>query len=270
MKDQSKKSEHPTSQDTPGSTSSPGSEPGTTPSDSPDGRKLRLYSPEAAHVSRFRALESERDTPIIATYGPLFTASSPTHGLQYALENRLMDLLDVNGSPECALTWKLLDMPSGVPVCQLQASARRTSATVYGLWPTMTATDGRRGTGKRRMEKKWGYPLSQRVAYLAMWETPLAAHSKAPNRSPRFLKKSRSLTPVEALVIWPTPTVRDSKDGSQRNMPAKSLLGRVVLSLPQPVWMEDTDGYLLNPNFTRWLLGLPAEYHSCVYTATQS
>lgn len=48
-----------------------------------------------------------------AICGPRSTGSSSSAVLQSLLENRLRALLDVNGSPEYALTWKHWDMPAG-------------------------------------------------------------------------------------------------------------------------------------------------------------
>ena len=46
--------------------------------------------------------------------------------LQQSLESRLQQILDLNGSPEYALTWKTVDMPLGPPICALRAWAHRT------------------------------------------------------------------------------------------------------------------------------------------------
>ena len=63
-----------------------------------DGRKIGQSGPDHAPVSRFRALDSEKDMPINDTSGPLFNASSPSAALQLSLESRLRARMDVNGS----------------------------------------------------------------------------------------------------------------------------------------------------------------------------
>jgi hypothetical protein len=50
-------------------------------------------------------------------------------------------LTDVNGSLEYVLTWKEQDMPSGLPICALRASARPKSANGFIGYPTVRAAD---------------------------------------------------------------------------------------------------------------------------------
>ena len=106
--------------------SSPASADGPTPLKLPDG-ETAPSGPEAVHVSRFRALEDEKAMSTNDTSGPLFTTSSPSADLQWCLGNRLQARMAGNGSPLYALTWSDWDMPAGVPICRLRASARRTS-----------------------------------------------------------------------------------------------------------------------------------------------
>jgi len=94
---------------------------------------------EAARVSRFRARDNKKDMPTNDTSGPLFTSSSPSARLQLSLESRLRTAMDVNGSPEFVLTWKQWDMPAGVPICALRASAPRTRGRESFGWPTLYA-----------------------------------------------------------------------------------------------------------------------------------
>ena len=119
--------------------SSPGSAAGAMRSGSPDGPTSGPSGPGPFPVSRFRALDSDVAMPIEDTCGPLFSGSSPSAGLQRSLENRLRATLDVNGSPEYALTWSTWDMPAGPPICRLRASAHRTSGNGSGGWPTPNA-----------------------------------------------------------------------------------------------------------------------------------
>ena len=91
-------------------------------------------------VSRFRAREQDKELPIDDTCGLLFTSSSPNYDLQCALENRLRAILDVNGSPECDMTWANWDMRAGLPICRLRASAHRTSDNDSGSPHTTSPT----------------------------------------------------------------------------------------------------------------------------------
>lgn len=53
--------------------------------------------------------------------------------------------MDVNGSPECVLTWKHWDMRSGVPICALRGRPRRKSDRDFSGWHSAKATDGTKG-----------------------------------------------------------------------------------------------------------------------------
>lgn len=143
MKEASRKLQQMTFEGSDSATSSPASEAGPTRSNSQGGRKKERSGPDHVRVSRFRALDSEKAMPTNDTCGPLFISSSPSAVLQQCLESKLRARMDVNGSPEYVLTWKELDMPSGVPICQLRASTRRTSDSDSGGWPTAQAHDGK-------------------------------------------------------------------------------------------------------------------------------
>ena len=188
-----------TSPDTPSATSSPGSAAGASRSGSPDGPMTAPCGPEAVPVSRFRALDSGKDMPTSDTSGPLFTASSPSAALQWCLANRLQERMAGSGSPLFALTWRDRDMPAGPPICQQRASAHRTSGKGSAGWPTPVGSDANMRQGR-------GTKSSIRQA---------ARHQLA-------------AVAVE-MASWPTPTVRDHKDGGEQTaVPLNALLGRVA------------------------------------------
>src|SRR5690606_9334955 len=94
---------------------------------------------DRAPANHFQAPENDREKGTNGTCGQSSTGSSRSAILQSSLENRLQARLDVNGSPEYALTWKHWDMPSGPPICALRASTRRISDKGYTGWPTPMA-----------------------------------------------------------------------------------------------------------------------------------
>jgi FAD/FMN-containing dehydrogenase len=116
--------------------SSPGSEDGRSPCAGPASKESMGSGLAPVPVSRFRAPAKDRATPTSATFGPLFTDSSPSAALQSSLESRLRLLLAESGSPEFALTWKTWDMLAGQPICALRASAHRTDGRGCTGWPT--------------------------------------------------------------------------------------------------------------------------------------
>ena len=232
-------------------TSSPESEAGRAHCNSQDGLTPDLFGPEAAHVSRFRARDSAKAMPTNDTCGPLFTSSSPSAGLQQSLESRLRERLGVNGSPEYELTWKEQDMPAGVPICALRASGRRTSGNDSSGWPTPCQQDGPKGGPNQGEDRLPG------AAQLAGWATPAGRDWKD--------------TPGMA-----TPTVNDAT-GSQHAY-SQGRHDKIVLKLPgqasgaiapsSPAGTEKRGA--LNPAFSLWLMGYPAEWASCGERAMQS
>ena len=216
-----------------GATSSPGSEGGSTPLNSQDGPQASRSGREAAPASRSRQQARDLAPPTLAISGPSFDASSPSAVLQSSLESRLRARLEGLGSPEYALTWKHWDMPSGPPICALRASGHRTSGSGFTGWPT---------------------PRTQNTRPIG-----LRADLKKGHKS--------NLEEVVALVGWATPTSRDYKDGSCNltNVPVNALLGRQALLLS-----ARTDGDVLDPAHSRWLMGFPPEWDACAAMATQS
>lgn len=192
--------------------------------------------------------------------GPSGESLSPSASLQRSLESRLRVLLDVNGSPEYALTWKHWAMPSGQPICALRASPRRTSGNGCGGWRTPTGRDGRDGV--KRMENDRGKYRLQDQAATAGWPTPNQWDAERGSESretkqargsggvnlaqtckmagwltPTALSfdgshqpgKNRSIDETEKLLAgWGTPTERDHKDAAStlENTPINGLLGR--------------------------------------------
>lgn len=219
--------------DTSTAISSPVSAAGPMRRASQAGRKTAPSGPDHVHVSRFRSLASNVAMPTSATSGPLFTASSPSAVLQRLLESRLRERLDVNGSPEFVLTWRQQDMPAGVPICQLRASARRTIGLGFTGWPTPTAQDHRRGI---KPPRPWdtGIPLSQQVGIILLgWATPTAITN----------------TGGAALCKW---------GGTGARQKLREAVGDTVLN------------GALNPAFPLWLMGFPDEWASCAAQGTPS
>src|SRR5690606_329181 len=71
------------------------------------------FGPDHVPANHSQAPENDREKGTNGTFGQSFTDLSPSAILQSFLENKLQARLDVNGSPEYALTWKRWDMPSG-------------------------------------------------------------------------------------------------------------------------------------------------------------
>lgn len=192
--------------------SSPASAAGPMPSPSPIGPPGAKPGPQAVPVSRYRARDNDVVMPTSDTSGPLFTASSPSAGLQRSLENKLRARMGANGSPEYGLTWSLWDMPSGPPICRLRASARRISGSAFSGWPTPQAHDAHpRGAGNRQ-NPNGGAACLGWDARLAGWPTP--RHSDS---GPRGGTTGFGLRNDARLAGWATPTGRDYRHPNARS-----------------------------------------------------
>jgi hypothetical protein len=217
--------------DTGTSTSSRGSEDGLAPFVLQDGMTADEYGPALAPANPSVALARDAGLTTTDTCGPSSPDSSGSADLQRCLESRLRHRLDVNGSPEYALTWKSWDMRSGPPICALRASRRRISDSGCIGWPTPVVNDT---TGSQY------------------------AYASGDHNRPCL-----KLPGAAMLAGWATPTTRDWKDGAEcQNVPENALLGRQAFQSSAAT--GSTAGYRLNASFSLWLQGYnPDVWASC-------
>lgn len=241
--------------------------------------------PDHVPVSRFRRLDSAKAMPTNDTSGPLFTHSSPSAALQRSLESKLRQAMDANGSPEYALTWKMWDMPAGVPICALRGSVRRISDSASSGWRSPDARTGRGGVTSspevalQRLAAGHTLNLEDQVQF-AGWPTPNAEHQNDTDtkwqerrEALRAQKKNGNgfgltLGMAATLTGWPTP-MAGSKATEEYNEAGNTDSGRKTQSL-FPAQTESAAAYRLNHHFSRWLMGYPEDWANCAPTVTRS
>ena len=272
-----------TSENTGKFTCSPEPEAGRSPSISPAGLETDLFGQPVAHAPRsarpaksgsvlnaqrkvlcraldelatsYATLASTHGLPTPATYGRKPGDSSPSAALQRSLENRSKARLDVFGSPEYALRWKYLDTVLGPRICQLHASARRTSDNAFGGWPSPRPSDDNLSRhGHESMMREINRPNRGSslaiTAYLAGWPSPRAnkwgppdSHGKVPLpiagwSSPQASaggpepegKTGRKLSTQANLAGWATPKATDIKSPSSHTKGGSSVATQAKLA----------------------------------------
>jgi hypothetical protein len=132
--------------------------------------------------------------------------------------------LDLDGWILFALTWKVRATPSGRPILQQRALARRNDDSGFGLWPTPKADDD---TGAQ-VTPRGNYG---RALQVSPWRAPLASDGMAGSRFGFGNLKNLGLA---RLVV--------SGQKSNGSPAATGKLGR------------------LNADLSRWLMGYPVEW----------
>lgn len=218
---------HPTFAATPGATSSPASACGTTLSASPAGPRTGLSGPDHAPANLSPRQAAEAGLLTSGTSGRRGTTSSASADLQRSLASRLRAGMASTGSTLFTLTWTALATPSGLLICALRASGRRTSDSDRGSWPTPTVSrvDYQNKPDGRSILKLPG------VAKLAHWPTPQANDSTGPNSVERQERRRveapkrttggppgfSNLRDAAQLASWATPAARDYRHANAQS-----------------------------------------------------
>src|SRR5262245_25067383 len=199
-------------------TSSPASADGATPCGLPAGPMTDLFGQGVAPASRSALPERARRPMTSVTCGLAGFLSSASAALQSYLESRLKRQLDGVGSTLFSLTWRRKATPAGRPYYQLAASARRTSDSDYGSWPTpMAGTPAQNGYNEAGNNDS-----SRKTVALASWPTPVAnddnkspeAHLAMKQRMGERDGTGANRTAITSLQVmakttWPTSTLQD-------------------------------------------------------------
>ncbi len=255
------------------------------------------FGQAVAPASRSATPAKAKPSTMTATFGPSGSASSSSADLQASLESRLRAALVSAGSTLYALTWKERATPSGLQICQLQASAHRTNEAGFSSVPTPVVSRGdysrRAGDPDDPVLKLSGVAKLSTVATPAAQEaggTPeqfiaRKAKAKAKANGSALGLSLTSLSLQASLSTVTTPSARDWKDsagmsetgvdpdGSTRSrldqLPRQAQLAASGVAATGTSAETASTGQL-DPAYSRWLMGLPPEWDACAPTVTRS
>ncbi len=205
----------------------------------------------AAHASLSPRQAKAMGLMTSGTYGPLGSGSSSSAALNASLVSRLRARTQTLGSPLYKLTWKDWDIPSGPSRSRQRASALRTSASDFTGWPTPVARDHFPAHTEAYIAAKMAQGhgmanLNDRVQ-LAAWPTPTLSNTRTGN--------------PEAATAMTRP---DGTKVQQRLQDFAAIVGPARITVSGTLLTGSTVGMVaggqLNPEHSRWLMGLPAAW----------
>lgn len=236
---------------------SPGSASGLTPCGAPDGLTVAPSGQVPAPVSHSASQENAGDSMTPATCGPHGFTLYRSAALTSSLVSRLQARTASHGSTLYNLTWKRRNTPSQLSIFALRASVRRISDSAFSGWPT---------------------PLTSNTKNAYQDAKKVIARNLA--------GRQQNLQDIACLTGWPTPTTTAAKGGYQGGRIRHGKLSTdrldVAAQIAGPVRLTATGGMLtgcsagmesggqLNPDLSRWLMGLPDAWASCAPTETPS
>src|SRR3990170_4266574 len=211
------KSSRRTLRDSRNATSSLESEFGVMPFAEPDGQTVIPFGQGAAHANLSVRAGKVEASPIRVICGPHGSGSSASVALALSLGSRLHQKMAWRGSTLFHLTLKMEATPLGRRYWALRGSARRTSATGCGSWPTPNRPTG--GPNSESTETHTGGRDLDGAMRLASWATPQVHDDKLRgNTMADHHDSPHDLSNQALLASWNTPTSEDTKTDGPKAM----------------------------------------------------
>jgi hypothetical protein len=246
-------------------------------SGSPDGRKINQSGQPRVRANRSVKPVSNWEQKTRATYGRCFDVWLAGADLQQSLASKLHQRLAAFGSPEFELTWRDWDMQSGPQICALRASGRRKSDNGSTGWPTPQTAEpgGPPRPSQSGNESQDGILRQNRtVEAVAGWPTPDTNKRGGPQSPEKRKSGGHSVNLQDAVTMagYHTPCARDYRQSSRSKQGLVPQCHRVFGVTPSGTTAptEKPAALVLNPRFSLWLMGFPAEWASCGARAMQS